>query len=105
MVLIQCFILIFQIYQLTRYDEDIKEHMPTISREGNEEITEPYYLSTAEIPSLSQLILLPVIWVMLLYRAKYTLNGAYILLFSCWLTSFSWFASFIAIVYAIAAFD
>jgi hypothetical protein len=105
LILIQSCILFFQIHELARYDEDIEQHMPTISREGNQKITRPYYLGTVKIPFFSQLILLPTVWVLLLYRAKHSLNDAYAFLISCLITSFSWCASITAIIFAVKTYD
>ena len=105
LILIQCCIVIFQIHELARYYEDIAEHETTMTYEGNAEVTGPYYLGVVSIPSLSQLILLPTIWAMLIYRSKYALNGTYAFLMSCWLNCFSWCATITAIVYRISAYD
>lgn len=105
LILIQCCILFFQIHELSRYDKDIEKHMPAMSHEGNAEITGPFFLGTVKIPFFSQLILLPTVWGMLLYKARRSLKDAYTFLLSCLITSFSWCASMTAIIFAVGTYD
>jgi hypothetical protein len=104
-LLLQIGLLGVQAYQLWRYDEMVRPHMPSMAREGDAAVVGTFYLWTAGVPFAAQLFLVPAVWALARYAMRDSLRGGAAAAGTVWMAALSWFGAFMAVGLGIVAFD
>ena len=103
---VQCAVLLFQGYELVRYDEEIEPHMPTMTYpDRSDSVTRLYGRGAIVVPFLSQFIFVPTIWLLALYATEDRRRGTFIALSSVVIAGASWFGAFLGFGFTIMTFD
>lgn len=103
---VQCAVLLFQGYELVRYDEEIEPHMPTMTHpDRSDPVTRLYGLGAIMVPFWAQFILVPTIWLLAVFGTKKQGWGMFISLSSVVIAGASWFGALLGLAFTVGTFD